>query len=308
MSVPKFLRSATRHLAKLPLLCLFGALLGCATPKPFAGAQSPLLFDKDQVQRADTLLFLVPGALASIEIFDPVKNWNEPGYAPIYYRFPGLDGLPMDHSLGIDNAATQIAALANRYPGKKVRILGYSTGGPIGILALDKIHAADVRAAAMSPAVTRAGGIGTAARAVGDVLGSALRVGSVDRETVWLDYYRTLLFGHAGLKDPALSDRIDQLVDAKKETIIIPGTALANAHSRDLRRWSLPKGAHSNPSHIRFFIGLSDPVFSTAQTRRFSRRLGGVLTYGYPGQGHLLFLTHPGVFDDVLGFFTAKGV
>jgi len=264
-----------------------------------------MVFDAQQVQRAETLLFLVPGALISTDIFDPVKNWREPGYAPIYYRFPGQDGLSLDHSLGIETAAAQIAEFANRYPEKSVRILGYSTGGPIGIIASDAIHTSDVRVAAMSTGVTRAGGLGTALRTSGDVLASVLRVGALDRKTVWLEYYRTLLFGRDGRRDPALADRIDQLAAAKRETIVIPSWELANAHSQDLRRWTLPKDFSVDPARVRLFVGLSDPVFSTSQTRRFSHQLGGVRIYGYPGQGHLLFLTRPDVFEDVLAFFTA---
>jgi pimeloyl-ACP methyl ester carboxylesterase len=191
----------------------------------------------------------------------------------------------MDPSVGIENAANQIADLANRYPGKKVRILGYSMGGVIGILASSRMQSTDVRVAAMSTAVPRAGGLNTALRASGDVLAAALRVRSVDRETDWLEYYRTLLFGHVGLKGPALADQIDALAAAKKETIVLPSPTQADAHSLNLRGWSLPKGTKVGPARVRFFVGLADPVFTTAQTHRFSRHLGGVRILGIPVRG-----------------------
>jgi len=285
-------------------VCL--AQSGCVPADPLRGKHSPLLFDKGSVARADTLLILIPGTLTSIDIFDPVKVWPVRGYAPVYYRFPGFDGLPADHVIGMEDAADRIAEFANRYPEKAVRLLGYSTGAPIAVLASGKIHSDDVRIAALSPAVAHAGGAATGLRVTGNVLASTLRTGTRVREDVWLDYYRTLLFGRKGRSNPALADRSDRLVADKKVTLILPGPALANAHSRGLRHWSVPRDLSLDPCRVRFFIGLADPVFSTAQTMRFSRQLGGVRVVGYPGDGHLLFRTREPVFADVLAFFETE--
>ena len=92
------------YLAALSLLL---SLMACSPQKPFQGQQSPFVYDKGDVQRADTLVFLIPGAMASIGIFDPARHWADQGYAPVYYRFPGMDGLALDHSLGIEYAAEE---------------------------------------------------------------------------------------------------------------------------------------------------------------------------------------------------------
>lgn len=290
----------------LALLGICLVLPGCAPTSSFRGQTSPLVYDQASVARADTLLFLIPGALTSTDIFDPVRQRPFQSYAPVSYRFPGFDGLPADHALGIDDAAMQIAAFANRFPDKAVRLIGYSTGGAIAILAAAKIRSDDVRIAALSPAVPQAGGLATGVRVSTDVLGSALRVGMRGREAVWLDYYRTLLFGRQGRRNPALADRTNTLVVQKKATLVLPGSDVVRAHSRDLRRWTLPRDISLASPRIRFFIGLADPVFSTAQTTRLSRQLGGVRVIGYPGDGHLLFRTRKSVFDDILAFFEAE--
>ena len=271
---------------------------------PFRGADSPLAYDPAEVDRADRIAILIPGALASVEIFAPAQTWKASGYAIVTYRFPGMDGLPLDHRLGIEDAASQIAAFTGRYPGKAYRLLGYSTGGPIAISAAGRIRG-DVKVAAMSSAVERAGGTATALRSSIDVLAAAARAGSVDREEVWLEYYRTLLFGRAGLKDPGLRAEASAIVAEERSRIVIPEGDLMAAHSEDLRRWRLPPAPRLSAERLRFFIGQEDPVFSDAQTEAFARVFGAPGIARYPAQGHLLFLTRPQVFDDVLEFFEA---
>lgn len=278
-------------------------LMGCAPePTRFDGAQSPLTFDAETVSRSNKIAVLIPGALAPIDIFSPANVWADEGYALVYYRFPGLDGLPLDHKLGIENAASKIAAFANKYPGKSIRILGYSTGGPIAILAAEEIEG-DVKVAAMSSAVERAGGTQTTFRATVDIIGAAARVKSLKRNIIWLEYYRTLLFGRKGLRDPALNARADRHVAEEKDDIILPEGELPAAHSDDLRSWTLRDAPRLSANRLRFFIGLEDPVFSTLQTRRFASLFGAPQIVEYPDQGHLLFLTQPQVFEDVFAFF-----
>ncbi|MFT7594333.1 MAG: hypothetical protein ACI8R4_001653 [Paracoccaceae bacterium] len=48
------------------------------------------MFDKDQVARAETLFFLVPGGLVSIDIFDPVKSWASQSLRQSTIGFRGL--------------------------------------------------------------------------------------------------------------------------------------------------------------------------------------------------------------------------
>jgi pimeloyl-ACP methyl ester carboxylesterase len=300
-------KAAILHLGAVPLrylvlICL-ALLAGCTSGQPrFAGVQSPLLYDPAQVERADKVAILIPGALASVGIFAPAQAWQDEGYALVYYRYPGLDGLPLDHDLGIENAARQIAEFTLGYPGKHFRLLGYSTGGPIAILAAEQIGG-DVRVAAMSTAVERGGGLRTTARGGFDLLGAVLATGSLSRSKLWRQYYRILLFGRKGLRDPALVARADAIIGPDDGGITAPPPDMPRAHTGDLRRWTLDGTPTLPADRIRFFIGLEDALFSTGQTRRFARQFGDVTILGYPRQGHLLFETYPQVFDDVLAFF-----
>ena len=281
--------------------------MSCANKElPFDGSQSPLMFNHDEVQQTDTIVILIPGALAPIEMFAPTNAWRKCGYALAYYRFPGLDGLPLDHKLGIENAARQIADFANQYPGKRIRLIGYSTGGPIVILASQEIRSDDVKVAAMSSAVPKAGGFTTAMRGAYDVLAAAIRARSLNRKDIWLEYYRTLLFGRKGLTSPDLADALDHFVEQEKDNIIVPDSLLSYSHSGDLRNWILPDGFHADSENVRFFVGAEDPVFSIEQTREFAEAIGVSMIQEYPSSGHLLFLTMPEVFDDIYSFFENK--
>ncbi len=284
------------------LFCL-ALLAACATEQArFAGAEDPLLYDARTVANADKIAIFIPGALASVRIFEPAQKWKDDGYALVFYRYPGLDGLPLDHALGIEDAANQIAAFASRYPGKPIRLLGYSTGGPIAIRAAEQI-AGDVKVAAMSPAVERGGGLLTGLHGGYDLLTAVLVAGSFDENKVWRQYYRTLLFGRNALRDPDRMADADNILGPDKDGITGPPDGMTRAHTGDLRRWTLDAVPRLPADRLRFFIGLEDSLFSTGQTHRFARNFGPVQIWGYPDQGHLLFETHPPVFDDVLAFF-----
>lgn len=279
-------------------------LVGCAEKElPLDSSQSPLIFDPVDVQQADTIAILVPGALAPIEIFSPAAVWKDAGYALVHYRFPGLDGLPLDHRLGIENAARQIADFANSYPEKRIRLLGYSTGGPIVIVAANDIGSEDVKVAAMSPAVQNGGGLCTVMRGTYDVAAAAIRAGSFRWDEVWLEYYRTLLFGRKGLSNPELADEIEAIVRREKGKIVVPSSSLSEAHSADLRDWEIDEGFRADPDKVRFYIGAEDPVFSTEQTQEFAQAIGVTTVQEFPDQGHLIFLTRPDIFTDIFDFF-----
>ncbi len=285
-------------------ISLCTSIVGCASQRlPVNGAESPLLFDPAEVENSDAIAVFIPGALAPIDIFSPAKAWRVSGYALVYYRFPGLDGLPLDHELSIDGAAEEIAQFANRYPQKPIRLLGYSTGGPIAILASQRISGDDVKVAALSPAPPKAGGFWTAWRSSYDVIAASIRAGSTRREKVWREYYRTLLFGRAGLKNPGLADRIDQLAEQQREKIVIPERDMNRAHTRDIRRWTVPGDLYIDREKVTFYIGAEDPVFSVKQIWEFAESIGVTRVIEYPKGGHLLFITHPEVFNDVLSFF-----
>ena len=262
-----------------------------------------LLYDADALAAAEQLVICVPGALSSRDIFEPVEAWPEQGYGLVCYRFPGLDGRPLHPSLRIQEAADEIVALVGRYPGKPVRLLGYSTGGPIVISAAAQMTG-DVKIAAMSSAVESGGGLRTGLPGLWDVVSSAGRAMSMDLKAVWMEYYRVLLFGRAVLNDKALAHRADALIARHRDRIVMPDGGKPRAHTDDLRLWRLPAGVQYGADQLRFFTGLADPVFSRRQTVEFAARCGAdVQVIGYPRQGHLLFLSCETIFDDIRAFF-----
>ena len=291
---------------RLLLVLVFGVLVSCSARNAAQmPSEDPLVYDAAAVARAETIAILIPGALAGRRIFKPAEQWaDDPGYAIAFYRFPGMDGRALEGDLILAEAAAHIASFADRHAGKKIRLLGYSTGGPIALMAADQM-AGDVKVAAMSTAVEKAGGLATTWRGTVDVTRAAARSGSVRLRNVWPSYYRTLLFGRKGLSDPEKMRRADAIYEQEKDSVVLPTDGLGDAHARDLQRWTLPEEYSFDPSRVRVFVGGEDPVFSSAQTRAFAARLGGVEVVTYPDQGHLLFLTQPSVFDDILSFFEA---
>ena len=290
---------------------LLTGVAGCAPSAPPEPFDNPLLFDPERVAQADTVVIMIPGAMTSIGMFAPVLEWAaRPGVALAFYRFPGMHELPVDPPLKIARAGRQIAGFANSLPGKRIRLLGYSTGGPIAIMAGQQIEG-DLRIAALSSAVERAGGITSAARIAGDVAEAAYRARSVRPSEVWLQYYRTLLVGRKAARKPlppeatpAPNPDFGQPVTAN--TVKMPQRGLPIAQSRDILRWKLPPGIPPMTDRLRFYAGKEDPVFATGQTVAFARKLGSAPVFAYAGHGHLIYMTHPQVFEDIFTWFTAE--
>lgn len=277
-------------------------LVGCTRVElPVQGTQNPMRFAAEEIGRADKLLVLIPGAFASVTLFGEKARWQKAGYGVVEYRFPGLDGLPLDHRLAVDSAADQIAQLARKQPDKPLHLLGYSTGAAIAIAAAERLENRRVKIAALSSAVPYPGTLTTGLNGAVDIIAAAVRARSVDPQKVWLSYYETLLFGRKGLRNPALRDEIARFRAAAAGRLSAPGPKLSSAHSSGVRNWR-PSFTTGN-AQIRFFHGEEDPVITGSQIKRFAARIPGAQIHGYPDHGHLLFLTAPDVFDDVLRYF-----
>ena len=280
------------------LFCLLFA--GCTQfDDPKLTPQDPLLYRSDEVERAGRLVIFVPGSLTSVVMFDPADGWSRGRFADAYYRFPGLDGMPVT-PLDIQGAAAQIAAFANRYPDKQVALVGYSSGAAIAILAAAQIQGDRVvPVAAISPAVERGGGMPTLARGASDIIRSAARAQSFDPLDVWVEYWQILLRGRNARPIPEFRERVIETarIHRGERDLGPPETRLARSHARYLSRWELPEDLNLEHVRLRIYVGLEDPVFSTAQTLRFARQLGEKQIYGYPGEGHLLYLTQTDVFE-----------
>lgn len=282
---------------------LFWILVGCGIPFSTKSPLDPLLFDAEEVARAERIAIFIPGALASINIFDDSADWEDAGYARAFYRFPGLDGLETDHQINPRVAADRIAAFANAYPDKDIALVGYSTGGPIALLAAPQItQDRRVRVAAMSTAVEHGGGLPTVGRGVVDIIRAMISTGSLERQVVWRRFWAGLLYGPDALDDPAFADRLERDIAAGDKIIVRLDPVIALSHTLGLPGFTLPDDLDLTGIPVGFFVGLNDRVFATSQTQRFARQIGGATIYGYREQGHLLFFTRPDVFADIRAF------
>jgi len=264
-----------------------------------------LLYDPEELDQAHSIAVLVPGALSRINMFEATESWRMRGYALVHYRFPGLDGRAISPALSIDEAAAAIVALAGQYPAKPIRLLGFSTGGPIVLTAGARL-VGDVRIAIMAGAVEKGGGAATAVRCTLDIGRAALRARSLRLRSVWFEYYQVLLFGRAVWRDEELRARAYAIIETRHERIVLPQGGKPRAHTRDLRRWKLPDTVKFAADKIKFFRGVEDPVFSHTQQMRLAAKVGGASVKEYPDQGHLLFASCPEVFEDIYGFFEGK--
>lgn len=281
----------------------------CGVPLTPFSAEDPLIYDAAQVARADRIAVFIPGALSSTAIFEASAGWDDHGYARALYRYPGLDELDVDHYVSPAQVAAHIAAFANRYPDKDIALVGYSTGGPIALMAAPQItRGRAVSVAAMSTAVEYGGGLETAWRGLVDIVRAMVATGSTDRQVVWKRFWSGLLYGPGALDDPAFADRLERDITAGEKIIVRLDPAVALAHTLALPAFELPEDLDLSGIPVAFFIGLNDRVFAPGQSVDFSRKIGGVPVYGYPEQGHLLFFTRPDVFDDIRAFVEGRPV
>lgn len=277
--------------------------IGCGVPTRTVPGQNPLVYDPQEVASAEKIAIFIPGALSSIDIFAASIGWEDAGYARTFYRYPGLDDLPNDHIVAPSRVAAHLVDFAAAYPDKDIALVGYSTGGPIALLAASQIKGPrQVSVAAMSTAVEYGGGLATVARGVQDIARAAWAVGSLQRQVVWKRFWAGLLYGPDAFDDPAYDARLERDIAAGEDVIVNLDLPIALAHTLGLPGFELPDDLDLTGVNVAFFVGLNDRVFSTAQTRNFSRKIGGVTIYGYREQGHLLFFTRPDVFDDMLAF------
>ncbi len=261
-----------------------------------------LIYDPSALAAARVIAVMVPGALSRISMFDAAAVWASRGYGLAHYRFPGLDGRDVSPPLSIRQAADEITSLAAAYPDKPIRLLGFSTGGPVVLTAGARLEG-DVRIALMASAVEQGGGALTFARGMRDLAQAAARVRSVSLRPLWLEYYQVLLFGRQVWHDASLAARAREIIAVRRDKIVFPQGGLPQAHTRDLRRWQFPRGASFDPRRVRLFWGSADPVFSRRQQYGLAKALGGAPVTEYKDQGHLLFASHPEVFEDIYAFF-----
>lgn len=246
------------------------------------------------VAKADTLVILVPGALASTHLFGPAFRWGGGGTAIVEYRFPGFDDLPADRSVHIIQSASTIADFANHFPGARIRLMGFSTGGAIAIEAAARMRHEDVEVAAISSAVPFPGMLGVGPRGFAQILRAAVATGSVDAKTVWLEYFKTLLFGVDWDKDPRTRAWANAFVERFRQDIVLPDDGVGRSHTSNLLIWTLSEEARSANRKVRFYHGRNDTIVPLRLVQRLAASLNAqVVTY--EPDAHLLLITRPSV-------------
>jgi pimeloyl-ACP methyl ester carboxylesterase len=281
------------------------AIGGCARP---AGDVRPALYPTDlsQNRRPAEITFLLPGALTTAEIFRPAQDWASEDHQVVEYRLPGMQGEPVAPPLDIVRSATWVADYANRYPEAKINLLGYSTGAAIAIEAAARIIPGErVRVAAVSSPTPFPGAALAGLRGGLEVAGSAIRIGSLDRQKVWEDYYKTLYFGKGWRRSAEKRERSERLEDIVRGRVLAPGGGVGKAQSASLLFWKPSEATRSASARITFFHGEKDPVFPLPAVRRLAKRLDGEICV-LPEAGHLVFQSVSDLVERIEAYFQGE--
>ena len=298
-----------RRFCALPLMLLgLVVLTACSNlPPPDKGAEIPLLHDGRANSGISKAIVVIPGALSSIGLFAPVMQWDVPDSSVLAYRFPGVDGLPLDHRIDIERSGALIARHVNATGADEVYLIGYSTGGPIALetarrLRSDKVQIALISSASDAPAASVA-----SMRGAIDVIKAMFRAERPEMDEAWLENYRTLLYGRRHFTDEEKAEQSRRIAALQRGRITTPPRKMTMAHTADLLTWYLERPDDLSGARIGFFHGAEDSVFSEQMTRRYAKRIEAEHFKSYAGQGHLLFVTEWHLFDDVRSFFGLSG-
>ncbi|MBR9763132.1 MAG: alpha/beta hydrolase [Rhodobacteraceae bacterium] len=279
-------------------------LTGCTLlPGPERAGQFPLLQDGNARPGVGKVIVTVPGAFASVGIFAPVLGWHEPDSTVVAYRFPGMDGMPLDHHVDIDGSAKVIADYVNDLGAEEVYLIGYSTGGPIAIETVSRLDAPKVSLALISTAGPAPEAALSSLRSGVEVVKAMLRTHSLRPQDAWTENYRTLLYGADALNDPAKAQDSTARAEAQRRNMSTPSIRRTMAHTASLMFWTLDRPGALSDARIALFHGAEDTVFLPNAARRLARRLPADRITFYEGQGHLLFETSRRLFDDIHAFF-----
>lgn len=291
-----------RFLWAAPAL-LAAVLSSCARP---AADTTPPLYPVNQPAQPEQITFLLPGALTTTEVFRPAQDWAGPDHLVVEYRLPGMQGEPVSPPLDIIRSAIWVAGFANRYPKARIQLLGYSTGAAIAIEAAGRIdHSERVKVAAVSSATPFPGAAMAALRGGVEVAISAVEIGSLDRQSIWEDYYKTLYFGKGWRRSAEKRAKAEQLEEIVRGRVLAPGGGVGKAQSASLLFWVPSKATLSTRAEIRFYHGAKDPVFPLRSVRRLAERLNAEICT-LPEGGHLVLQSEPDLVERIRRYFKGE--
>ena len=286
------------------ILTLLVALMGCSNlPPPQRTDANPVVHDGKAEKGIEKAIVVIPGALASVQLFAPVLEWDIPDSTVIAYRFPGVDGLELNHRVDIIDSAALIARHLNALEAEEVYLIGYSTGGPIALETARRLRTENVQIAMISSASDSPAAALASLKGALDVIKAMFRAKRPGLEETWAENYRTLLYGRDHFTKEEQAEQSRRLAAMQRGQLTTPPNKMTMAHTSDLMTWYLEDPEDLADVRIGFFHGAEDSVFSNDMTRRYARRLHADGFKSYEGQGHLLFVTEPELFDDVRAFF-----
>lgn len=264
----------------------------------------PLVHDGKAKRGIERAVVVVPGAMASVGMYEPVLDWDIPDGSVLAYRFPGLDGLDLDHKLDISEAGRLIAESMENLGVAEVYLIGFSTGGPVALEAARHLRTPEVSVALISSAGPFPSGVNASVQGFFDVLEAMIRAQGRSMEDAWLENYRTLLFGRNHFEQGERAEQSRALAERQRGALLVPRVRMTMAHTGDLMTWGLTRRDPALArARIGVFHGAEDSVFPLNQTRRFAGRIPADGIKVYEGQGHLLFITAPTLWTDVRRFF-----
>ena len=289
------------------LIGVLALLLAACSPLPDVSrsGQKPLVSVSQTSANPTRAVIVIPGALASIRLYRDVFEWDLPNTEFLGYRFPGFDGLALDHRLSIPQAGARIGAYVEALDYDEVWLIGYSTGGPVALEAAMNMDTGkrDVRVALLSSAAPAPAAFASGINGMGDLVAAAHRAQSWDGKELWAENYRTLLFGRRHYRNDWLAAISERAANGVRGKLSTPHEGLGAAHSAGLISWHPSDPANLEAATIGFFHGEEDPIFSERTARRFARDVRADQFKAYRAGGHLLFLTHPCVLDHIKQMF-----
>ncbi|WP_299370325.1 alpha/beta hydrolase [uncultured Tateyamaria sp.] len=282
------------------------ALLSACTPRH--SAESPLFFDHAAALRADTIIVATPGALTSISVMRDLERFATPDRALVYYRLPGLDGRPQSDPFNIHAAADSIVRFVQHYDFDTVLYVGFSTGNAINLEAAKRLatERQDITqaVAGISTALPAPQPILAGVRGFAGNVSAATRVDRLSRRDIWLEYYKTLLFGGPRDQPEPVRKSAQTIADANAPRIEVPDAEIAGRHGTALLGWRNAGADRLGDVDIGLFHGARDPVFPLRAVLRFAEGLPKPATVvSYDNNGHLLMITQPRLFDHVFAYF-----
>ena len=283
------------------LLCLL-LLAACSTAPPQT-APDPLLFAREDVGRAKSVVIGIPGALTSIKVFLPIEDWRTPERTIAYYRLPGFDEQPDDMALSINAAASRVATFARDGDFEEVYLIGHSTGAAIALETAKalravrpemKVHVAGISTALPAPQPLLAG-----LRGAQSTVSAAARAGSLRPRDVWIEYYRRLSYGRDTSKHLEVIAAANARIAAGGTQIDLPPTSVTRRHFQAILGWQNNRPERLDGVEMTFWHGAEDPVFPPRPVRRFVDTLPGADLRLLDHHGHVILLTYPEIWQDL---------